>query len=113
MSISSHDLLESIMKIASSIFRLALLCVFLVNDSYADITVIRADRMIDVSTGEVISPAAIVVEGNTIKAVNPVANVDACCNADKPLAKHAYSDPLPGLCLYAVKPNWCWLISEV
>ena len=61
------------MKIAKTVFQRALLCVFLINLSFADVTVVRADRMIDVSTGELISPAAIVVEGNTIKAVNPEA----------------------------------------
>jgi len=59
------------MKIAMLGFRLMLLCVFLVNHSFADVTVIRADRMVDVSTGELISPVAIVVEGNTITAINP------------------------------------------
>jgi imidazolonepropionase-like amidohydrolase len=37
----------------------------------AETTVIRADRMIDVASGELISPATIVVEGNKIVAVNP------------------------------------------
>jgi imidazolonepropionase-like amidohydrolase len=38
----------------------------------ADLTVITADRMLDVSSGKVVAPAAIVIEGNTIKTVNPV-----------------------------------------
>jgi imidazolonepropionase-like amidohydrolase len=33
--------------------------------------IIRADRMIDVATGELVSPATIVVEGNRIESVNP------------------------------------------
>lgn len=37
----------------------------------AQTKVIRADRMIDVATGDVLSPAVIVVEGNRIAAVNP------------------------------------------
>lgn len=39
-------------------------------DAHADTTLIRAERMIDVRTGELISPAAIVIEGNTIVGVN-------------------------------------------
>lgn len=50
---------------------LALLCIFLINHSFADTKMIRAARMIDVTTGELISPAAIVVDGNRIAAVNP------------------------------------------
>lgn len=50
---------------------LALLCTVLVNHAFAATRIIRADRMIDVSTGELISPAAIVVDGNRIVAVNP------------------------------------------
>ena len=41
------------------------------SSSYAETTVIRADRMVDVATGELISPATIVVDGNTIASVNP------------------------------------------
>ena len=37
----------------------------------AQTLVIRADRMIDVATGDVISPATIVVDGNRIESVNP------------------------------------------
>ena len=37
----------------------------------ADLTVVRADRWVDVDAGEVRSPAVIVVEGNRIAAVNP------------------------------------------
>jgi len=45
---------------------LALLCTVLVNHAFAAKKIIRAARMIDVSTGELISPAAIVVAGNRI-----------------------------------------------
>lgn len=38
----------------------------------AELTVLRAARWADVDSGEVRSPAVIVVEGNRIKAVNPV-----------------------------------------
>jgi imidazolonepropionase-like amidohydrolase len=37
----------------------------------AQTNVIRADRMIDVATGDLISPAVIVVEGNRIASINP------------------------------------------
>jgi imidazolonepropionase-like amidohydrolase len=37
----------------------------------SDLTVVRADRWVDVEAGEVRSPAVIVVEGNRILAVNP------------------------------------------
>ena len=37
----------------------------------SDVTILRADRWCDVETGEVRSPAVIVVDGNTIVAVNP------------------------------------------
>ncbi|MEM7279806.1 MAG: amidohydrolase family protein [Pseudomonadota bacterium] len=50
---------------------LLLACIFVVNQSYAETTVIHAARAIDVSTGELISPASIVVEDNKIVAVNP------------------------------------------
>src|SRR5580700_7433581 len=36
-----------------------------------DVTVLRADRWVDVDAGEVRSPAVIVVEGNRITAINP------------------------------------------
>jgi imidazolonepropionase-like amidohydrolase len=38
----------------------------------SDVTVLRADRWVDVDKGEVRSPAVIVVEGNRIAAVDPV-----------------------------------------
>lgn len=47
------------------------ICICVANQSFADTTIIRADRAIDVTTGELISPATIVVEGNKIVAVNP------------------------------------------
>ena len=48
-----------------------LLSVCIANESFADTKVIRANRMIDVTTGELISPASIVVEDDKIVAVNP------------------------------------------
>jgi len=48
-----------------------LICIFVVNQSLAETTVIQAARAIDVTTGKLISPAAVVVEGNKIVAVNP------------------------------------------
>lgn len=48
---------------------LASLC--FISQSYAETTVIRAERMIDVASGEITSPASIVVDGNKITAVNP------------------------------------------
>ena len=51
---------------------LALFCICSVSQSFAETTVIRAARMVDVTTGELISPALLVVEGNKIVAVNPV-----------------------------------------
>lgn len=50
---------------------LALLSVCIANQSLADTKIIRANRMIDVATGELISPASIVVEDDKIVAVNP------------------------------------------
>lgn len=38
---------------------------------FAQTTVVRAQRMLDVKTGKIVSPAAIVVNGGTITAVNP------------------------------------------
>jgi imidazolonepropionase-like amidohydrolase len=67
------------------------LCLF-VQLSLAQTTVIRAERMIDVATGDVMSPATIVVEGNRIAAVNPdsmPAGADAIDLGDRTL--------LPGL----------------
>jgi imidazolonepropionase-like amidohydrolase len=37
----------------------------------SDVTVLRADRWVDIDAGEVRSPAVVVVEGNRIAAVNP------------------------------------------
>lgn len=37
----------------------------------ADTTVLRADRMLDVDTGKIVSPAVVVVDGQRIVAVNP------------------------------------------
>ena len=37
----------------------------------SDVTILRADRWVDVDAGEVRSPAVVVVEGNRIAAVNP------------------------------------------
>ena len=37
----------------------------------ADITVITADRMLDVVSGKVVAPATIVIEGDIIAAINP------------------------------------------
>jgi imidazolonepropionase-like amidohydrolase len=59
------------MKYRKSISGLLLICVCVASQSFAETTVIRAARMIDVATGEIISPAAIVVQDNTIAAVNP------------------------------------------
>ena len=59
------------MKYPNVLKSLALLVICNPNQSYAETTIIRADRMIDVATGELISPAVVVVEGNRIAAVNP------------------------------------------
>ena len=59
------------MKNQKLLCALALLCVCIGNQTFADTKVIRASRMIDVTTGELISPASVVVEGNRIVAVNP------------------------------------------
>ena len=40
----------------------------------SDVTILRADRWCDVETGEVRSPAVVVVDGNQIVAVNPKAS---------------------------------------
>ena len=37
----------------------------------SDVTILRADRWVDVESGEVRSPAVLVVAGNQIVAVNP------------------------------------------
>ena len=50
---------------------LVLLSVCIAHESFADTKVIRADRMIDMTTGELISPASIVVEDDKIVAINP------------------------------------------
>ena len=50
---------------------LMLIYIFGINQSHAEITILRAARMIDVATGELITPASIVVEDNKIVGVNP------------------------------------------
>ena len=42
----------------------------------SDVTILRADRWVDVEAGAVRSPAAVVIEANQIVAVNPVGGVD-------------------------------------
>ena len=37
----------------------------------SDVTILRADRWLDIEPGEVRSPAVIVVDGNQIVGVNP------------------------------------------
>ena len=59
------------MNYPSVLRTLVLLVIGIANQSYAETTIIRAARMIDVTTGELISPAVVVVEGNRIAAVNP------------------------------------------
>ena len=59
------------MKYSRIFSGLIVLCICIANQTIAETLVIRADRMIDVTTGELISPASIVVEGNKIVAVNP------------------------------------------
>ena len=59
------------MKYSIMLRALALVCMCVVNQSYAETTIIRAARAIDVTTGDLISPVSIVVEGNKIVAVNP------------------------------------------
>ena len=61
------------MSYTKMIISLMLASVCFASPSFAETTIIRADRMIDVTTGELISPAAIVVDGNKITAVNPEA----------------------------------------
>lgn len=60
------------MKLTRHFGGLLLLCVLVTNLSFAETKVIRAARMIDVSTGEVISPASIVIEDDKIVVINPV-----------------------------------------
>ncbi|MGI9288395.1 MAG: amidohydrolase family protein [Pseudomonadales bacterium] len=59
------------MKYPKILRGLMLICICVVNQSFAETAIIRAARMIDVTTGELISPASIVVESNKIVAVNP------------------------------------------
>jgi imidazolonepropionase-like amidohydrolase len=48
----------------------------------SDVTVLRADRWVDVDAGEVRSPGVIVVEGNRIAAVNPASLPDGAREID-------------------------------
>jgi len=50
---------------------LMLLCICVVSQSFAQTKIIRASRMIDVATGDVVSPVSIFVDSNMIVAVNP------------------------------------------
>jgi imidazolonepropionase-like amidohydrolase len=50
----------------------------------ADTVLIRADRMLDVDTGKLIAPAAVIVEGSRIVAVNPEAPPSAARTVDLP-----------------------------
>lgn len=59
------------MKYSFKFGGLMLLCVCVLNQSFAATKIIRASRMIDVTSGEIIGPASIVVDGNRIVAVNP------------------------------------------
>lgn len=59
------------MRYKSILSGLILICFCAITQAHAQTTVILAARAIDVTTGKVISPASIVVEGNRIVAVNP------------------------------------------
>ena len=54
----------------------------------SDVTILRADRWVDVEAGEVRSPAVIVVDGNQIVAVNP-AELPATADRDRPRRRDA------------------------
>lgn len=53
------------------LFRVLALAVLTVVAASAQTTVVRAQRMLDVRTGRIVSPATLVVNGDTIQAVNP------------------------------------------
>lgn len=53
-----------------------LICLTTLSQALAQSVIIRADRMIDVASGELISPATIVVDGNKIVSVNPAQLAD-------------------------------------
>lgn len=57
------------------VFNLGLLLAIVVSaaTASAQTTVLRAQRMLDVQTGRIVAPAAIVVSGTTISAINPAA----------------------------------------
>ena len=59
------------MTYSGRITALVIFGICIVGQALADTTLIRAERMIDVRSGELISPASIVVEGNRIVGVNP------------------------------------------
>jgi len=67
---------ESFVKRPGTLLSLKLVCILAATHVYADTTIIRADRMIDIATGELISPALIVVDDNRISAVNPASPPD-------------------------------------
>jgi imidazolonepropionase-like amidohydrolase len=64
---------EKMVRVLGKFGGLMLLCFFLATQSFAETKIVRAARMIDVASGEIISPALIVVDGNKIIAVNPEA----------------------------------------
>ena len=58
----------------------------------SDLTVLRADRWVDIDAGQVRSPAVIVVEGERIAAVNP-ATVPERRDGDRPRRRHVAARP--------------------
>ena len=62
----------------------------------SDVTVLRAERWVDVETGEVRSPAVVVVDGNQIVAVNPK-ELPSPADRDRPRRRHA-----------AARASWTW-----
>src|SRR5438477_6434691 len=65
--------------------------------SPVSVTIVRASRLLDPRTGNVLSPAAVLIESGTIKGVGPPARVQAKAPADAKIIDLGNATLLPGL----------------
>ena len=79
--------------------RIAALAVFIcvAAHSQAAITVIKAGRLLDPRSGNVLSPAAVLIEGDKIKEVGPPAQIQSHAGGDAKTIDLGSATLLPGL----------------
>jgi len=81
------------------LFRIVIIAVavLLADQSFGSTTLIKARRLLDPRTGNVLSPAAVLIENNKIKEVGPPEQVQAHASGDTKMIDLADVTLLPGL----------------